>query len=41
MVTANHYWIDAVGGLLAVVVAYPAGVLLARRLPPWLAPSPA
>ena len=41
MVTANHYWIDAVGGLLAVVVAYPAGVLLARRLPPWLAPRPA
>ena len=41
MVTANHYWIDAVGGLLAVVVAYPAGVLLARRLPPWLAPEPA
>ena len=40
MVTANHYWIDAVGGLLAVVVAYPAGVLLARWLPSWLAPRP-
>ena len=40
MVTANHYWIDAVGGLLAVVIAYPLGVLLARRLPPWLAPRP-
>ena len=40
MVTANHYWLDAVGGLLAVVIAYPAGVLLARRLPPWLAPQP-
>ena len=41
MVTANHYWIDAVGGLAAVAVAYPAGVLLARRLPAWLAPPPA
>ncbi len=41
MVTANHYWIDAVGGLAAVVVAYPAGVLLARRLPAWFAPPPA
>ena len=41
MVTANHYWIDAVGGLLAVAIAYPAGVLLARRLPAWLAPRPA
>jgi hypothetical protein len=41
MVTANHYWIDAVGGLLAVAVAYPAGVLLSRRLPGWLAPRPA
>ena len=40
MVTANHYWIDAVGGLLAVAIAYPAGVLLARRLPAWLAPRP-
>ena len=40
MVTANHYWIDAVGGLATVVVAYPAGVLLARRLPAWLAPPP-
>ena len=41
MVTANHYWIDAVGGLAAVVLAYPAGVLLTRRLPAWLAPPPA
>ena len=41
MVTANHYWIDAVGGLLAVLIAYPAGVLMARRLPSWLAPRPA
>ena len=40
MVTANHYWIDAVGGLMAVAIAYPAGVLLARRLPGWLAPRP-
>ena len=40
MVTANHYWLDAVGGLLAVLIAYPAGVLLARRLPAWLAPRP-
>ena len=41
MVTANHYWIDAVGGLMAVMVAYPAGVLVARGLPEWLAPRPA
>jgi len=41
MVTANHFWLDAVGGLLAVAVAHPAGVLLARRLPAWLAPRPA
>ena len=41
MVTANHYWIDAVGGLLAVAVAYPAGTWLARRLPARLAPQPA
>ena len=40
MVTANHYWIDAVGGVLAVAVAYPVGVLLARRMPAWLAPQP-
>ena len=40
MVTANHYWLDAVGGLLAVVIAYPAGVLVAGRLPTWLAPRP-
>ncbi len=38
MVTANHYWLDAVGGALAVAIAYPAGALLARRLPGWLAP---
>lgn len=38
MVTANHYWIDAVGGLAAVAVAYPIGVFVARRLPRWLAP---
>ena len=40
MVTANHYWLDAVGGLLAVIVAYPPGIWLARRLPVWLAPQP-
>jgi len=39
MVTANHYWIDAVGGLLALLVAYPAGVTLSKILPVWLAPQ--
>ena len=38
IVTANHYWIDAVGGLLAVAVAYPVGRLLCPKLPEWLAP---
>ncbi|HEU5081876.1 MAG TPA: phosphatase PAP2 family protein [Acidimicrobiales bacterium] len=32
MVTANHYWIDAVGGLAALAV----GAALARRLTTWL-----
>ena len=41
MVTANHYWIDAVGALAAVMIAYPLGVLLARRLPSWIAPRAA
>ncbi|MCY4067636.1 MAG: phosphatase PAP2 family protein [Acidimicrobiaceae bacterium] len=38
MVTANHYWIDAVGGLMALLIAYPVGVALSKRLPSWLAP---
>ncbi len=38
MVTANHYWIDAVGGLLALLIAYPAGSALSKRLPASLAP---
>ncbi len=38
MVTANHYWLDAVGGLMAFGVAYPVGAWLARRLPASLAP---
>ena len=38
MVTANHYWIDAVGGLLVVAVSHPIAALAARRLPTWLAP---
>jgi len=41
MVTANHFWLDAGGGLLAGAGAYQAGALLARRLPAWLAPRPA
>ncbi len=41
MVTANHYWLDAVGALAAVAVAYPLGTRLARRLPAWIAPRPA
>ena len=39
MVTANHYWLDAVGGVAAVAAAYPAGKWLARRLPERLAPK--
>ena len=40
MVTANHYWIDAVGGLLAVAIAYPAGRAAGPKAP-FVAGSPA
>ena len=40
IVTANHYWIDAVGGLLAVGVGGLVGAWLHRFLPGWLAPHP-
>ena len=38
MVTANHYWIDAVGAAGVLGAGYAAGTRLARLLPPSLAP---
>ncbi len=41
MVTANHYWLDAVGALVVLGVAYPLGIWLTPKLPAWIAPRPA
>ena len=38
IVTANHYWIDAVGGALVVGAGWLVGSMLHRRMPGWLAP---
>jgi len=37
VVTGNHYWIDAVGGLVILAVGY----LIGRRIEPWLPGIPA
>ena len=41
VVTANHYWIDAVGAAAVLAVGYAAGSGLARVLPEQLAPREA
>lgn len=41
IVTANHYWIDAVGALAVLGVGCLAGAGLCRVLPEWLAPRAA
>lgn len=38
IVTANHYWIDAVGGLVVLFSGYLLGTALSRVLPSWLIP---
>ncbi len=38
IVTANHFWIDAVGGAAGLGVGYAAGTSLAKILPTWIAP---
>lgn len=38
VVTANHYWIDAVGGALVVAAGWLVGSRLHRHMPGWLAP---
>ncbi|MCP4084330.1 MAG: phosphatase PAP2 family protein [Actinomycetia bacterium] len=35
VVTANHYWIDALGGALIVIVGYGLGRLAAERVAQW------
>ncbi|MCP5028729.1 MAG: phosphatase PAP2 family protein [Actinomycetia bacterium] len=35
MVTANHYWIDAAGGVLIVVVGYGLGRMAAEQIAQW------
>ena len=38
IVTANHFWIDAVGGAAGLGVGYAAGTSLAKILSTWIAP---
>jgi hypothetical protein len=35
VVTANHYWIDAAGGALALGVGYVVGFLITRASARW------
>ncbi len=38
VVSANHFWIDAVGGAAVLAVGYGVGKSLSRVLPTWIAP---